>query len=214
MKRHLKRQVAPKNWPIPRKGTTFIVKNNSKGIPILVVLRDMMKIAQNRKEVKKAIHKRDLVVLGKPINDEKKSMELYDVLTIVPTKKNYRLVLSEKGKFAIEEIDEKESKEKIAKVIGKKTLKGKKNQINLSDGRNYIAQVKCKVGDSVLVDIEKKKISKVLPIKEKSEVLVTWGKHAGTKGTIAKIDEKQQMVEIHSKEKKFRALIKQIMVLN
>jgi ribosomal protein S4E len=38
MKRHLKRQKAPKNWPIPRKGTAFVVKNNSKGLPILVAV--------------------------------------------------------------------------------------------------------------------------------------------------------------------------------
>ena len=79
MTRHLKRQNAPKNWPIPRKGTTFVVKNNSKGIPILVVLRDLMKAAKSKKEVKKAIHKRDLVISNKPVNDEKKSLELTQI---------------------------------------------------------------------------------------------------------------------------------------
>lgn len=214
MTKHLKRQFVPNNWPIPRKGTTFVVKNNSKGIPILVVLRDIMKVAQNRREVKKAIHKRDLLISGKPVNDEKKSLELYDVLTIVPSKKNYRIVLSEKGKYDVEEINEKDSKEKVSKVIGKKSLRGKKTQINLSDGRNYLSEIKCSVGDSVLVNLSKGTITKVFPIKEKSEVLITWGKHAGTKGKITKIDEKQKMVEVDSKEKKFRALIKQIMVLN
>lgn len=173
-----------------------------------------MKVAQNRREVKKAIHKRDLLISGKPVNDERKSLELHDVLTIVPSKKNYRIVLSEKGKYDVEEINEKDSKEKVSKVIGKKSLKGKKTQINLSDGRNYLSDVQCSVGDSVLVDLSNRKITKVFPIKEKSEVLITWGKHAGTKGKITKIDKKQKMVEVNSKEKKFRALIKQIMVLN
>ena len=56
---HLKRQNAPKSWPIPRKGTTFVVRPNfgfSKGIPLLIILRDMLKIAENKKEVKKAIY--------------------------------------------------------------------------------------------------------------------------------------------------------------
>ncbi len=214
MRRHMKREIVPKNWPIARKGTTFVVKSTSKGIPILVVLRDLMKISRTRKEVKKAIHRKDLLISGKPVNDEKKSLELYDVLTIIPTKKNYRIILSEKGKYDIEEISEKDSKEKVSKVIRKTTLKGKKTQVNLSDGRNYITDIKCSPGDSVVVDLEKKKIVKTLPIHEKSEVLVIGGKHAGTKGTIIKVDEEQKMVEVDSKDKKFRALIKQIMVLN
>src|SRR3989339_862043 len=99
MKRHLKRQEAPKNWPIPRKGSTFVIKNNSNGIPLLILLRDVMKIAQDRKEVKQAIHKKHLLICGKPVINEKKSLEHFDILTLVPSKKNYRLVLSEKGKY-------------------------------------------------------------------------------------------------------------------
>lgn len=213
MKKHLKRQKVPKNWPIPRKGTAFVVKNNSKGLPILILLRDLMKIAQDRKEVKQAIHKRDLVISKKPVNDEKKSLELFDVLTILPSKKNYRLVLSQKGKYDVKEISESEAQTKISKIIGKKSLKGKKTQLNLNDGRNYFSKLKCTVGDSAVVDLESKKISKILPIKEKSEVLVIGGKHAGTTGKITKIVEDQKMVEINSPEKKFNALIKQVMVL-
>ena len=213
MKKHLKRQKVPKNWPIPRKGTAFVVKNNSKGLPILILLRDLMKIAQDRKEVKQAIHKRDLVISKKPVNDEKKSLELFDVLTILPSKKNYRLVLSQKGKYDVKEISESEAQTKISKIIGKKSLKGKKTQLNLNDGRNYFSKLKCTVGDSAVVDLESKKISKILPIKEKSEVLVIGEKHAGTTGKITKIVEDQKMVEINSPEKKFNALIKQVMVL-
>ncbi|MDP3966343.1 MAG: hypothetical protein Q8Q04_02335 [archaeon] len=214
MTRHLKRHAAPKNWPISRKGTTFVLKRNSKGIPILVLLRDFMKIANTRKEVKQAIHKKDLVISNKPVNDEKKSLELFDVLTIVPFKKNYRVILSQKGKYDVEEIKESEAKTKISKVIGKKSLKGKKSQLNLSDGRNYLSDLKCSIGDSAVVDFDKKNISKILPVKEKSEVLVIGGKHAGIQGKISKLVEGSKMVEIESSDKKFRALIKQIMVLN
>ena len=172
-----------------------------------------MKIAKDRKEVKKAINKKDLIISGKPVNDEKKSLELFDVLTIIPSKKSYRLILSQKGKYDIEEVSEKDSKIKISKIIGKKSLRGKKIQLNLSDGRNCISDVKCSIGDSVIFDLEKKKISKVLPVKEKSEVLVIGGKHAGEKGRVLKVIEEQKMIEIESPLKNFRALIKQIIVL-
>lgn len=214
MKRHMKRHTIPKNWPVPRKGTAYIIKNNSKGIPILVVLRDIMKIARTRKEVKKAIHKKDLAISNRLVNDEKKSLELFDVLTIIPSKKSYKLVLSANGKYDVEEVSEKDSKTKVSKVIGKTKLKGKKIQLNLGDGRNYITEMKCSVGDSVVIDLEKKKVSKVIPLKEKSDVLVMGGKHAGIKGEISKIYEGLNMVDIESEDKKFRALIKQIMVLD
>ena len=214
MTKHQKRSASPKSWPISRKGTTFVVKRNSKGIPVLIVIRDLMKIANTRKEVKQAVHKRDLIISNKPVHDEKKSLELFDTLTVVPAKKNYRVTLSQKGKYELEEISESEKNTKISKVIGKKSLKKKKIQINLSDGRNYLSDLKCSIGDSAVVDFNKKKILKILPVKEKSEVLVVGGKHTGKKGKISKVVGDNKMVEIESQDKKFRALIKQIMVLN
>ena len=212
MRRHLKRQSVPTKWPLAKKGTTFVVKNNSKGIPVLVVLRDLMNVAQNRAEVKSAIHKKHIIISGKPANDEKKSLELFDILILVPSKKNYQLVLSKKGKYEIKEISEKETKTKVAKITGKKTLKRKKTQINLSDGKNYFSDVDCKVGDSAVIEFENKKIVKILPVKEKANVLVIGGKHIGEQGKIKSVIE-GNMVEIETPEKNFRALIKQIMVL-
>lgn len=87
---HLKRQSVPKSWPIPRKGTTFVVKPNfgfSKGMPLLIILRDMLKIAKDRKEVKKAIHFKSILVNGREARDEREGILLFDVITIVPSKK-------------------------------------------------------------------------------------------------------------------------------
>lgn len=209
----MKRAGVPNNWPIPRKGTTFVVKKNSNGIPVLVVLREMMGIAQNRKEVKMAIHKKDLMISNKLVNDEKKSLELFDILTIIPAKKNYRLTLNEKGKYSMVEIKDKEATTKVAKVIGKKLLSGKKTQVSLMDGRNYLSEAKCKVNDSVVIDLKKNEIKKVLELKEKSNVLIFAGKHAGFTGKIKKMIPEYKMAEIESKDKTFNALIKQIVVL-
>lgn len=210
MKRHLKRHMVPKNWPIPRKGTTFVVRQTSKGIPLLIVLRDMLKLAQNRKEVKKAIHKKDLMINNKIVKDEKKSIELFDILTIVPEKKSYVLGLSKEGKYSIEEAKEENSK--VSKIIGKKSLKGKKTQINLLDGRNYLSDSKCSVHDSAIVDLKKNTISKIIPLKEKANVLVIGGKHAGGMGKIEKLIPELKMAEVNDTEKTFRVLIKQLMV--
>jgi len=212
---HLKRQKVPKNWPIKRKGTAYIVRPNANilnGIPILVALRDILKLAQNRKEVKKAIHSKNLLLNGFPVRDEKNSITLFDTLTLVPSNESYRLSLSEKGKFQIEKINAGEETHKIAKVINKKMLKGKKVQLNLSDGRNFLSDIKCNVNDSVLIDLKKKKIEKCLPLKEKGEVLVFAGKHAGKKANINKIDQVKKMSELTFENKKINVLIKQLII--
>ncbi len=212
MKAHLKRQKVPKTWPIARKGKTFVVKSKSKGIPLLVAIRDMLKLAQNKKEVKQAIHKKQLMISGKIARDEKTSLELFDILTIIPAKENYQLVFSKFGKYDLEKIDEKDTKTKVSKIIGKKALKGKKMQINLLDGRNYFSESECKVNDSVVIDLAKNKISKVLPLKEKVNILTIGGKHAGARGKIETLIPELKMAEINDGEKKFRVLIKQLMV--
>ncbi len=214
---HLKRQKVPKNWPIKRKGTTYVVRPNfniQKSLPILIILRDILKIAQNRKEVKKAIHSKNILVNNKIVKDEKNATLLFDVIKIVPSKKYYKMELSEKGKFIIKEIKEKESNYKISKIIDKKILKGKKTQLNLSDGRNFLSEIRCNINDSVLINIEKGKIEKCLPLKEKVNIIIFAGKHSGEKGIIDKINVKNKMVVLNINKKIVNVLIKQIMVIS
>jgi len=213
---YLKRQKAPKNWPIPRKGTAYIVRPNFKiheGIPILIILRDILKLAQNRKEVKKAIYSKNILLNDKIVTNEKNVALLLDIITIIPSKKHYIIDLSEKGKFTVNEISKEKSMKKVAKIINKKTLKGKKNQLNLSDGRNFLSDIKCKVNDSVLIDFKSGKIEKCLPLKEKANVIIFSGKHIGEKGIINEIDLSKKIAKLGIDKKNVNVLIKQLMVI-
>ena len=213
---HLKRQKAPKNWPIARKGTKYVVRpsfNLNKGVPILIILRDILKIAQNRKEVKKALISKHILLNNKRVVDEKHNALLFDVIKIIPLKKSYIVGISEKKKFEINEIKESEADKKIAKVINKKILKGGKTQLNLSDGNNFISEMKCKTNDSVIINFKKKTIEKCLPLKEKTEVFVFEGKHSGKRGIINKIDVKSKIAEITVEKNKINVLIKQFIVI-
>jgi len=213
--KHLKRQKVPTSWPVPRKGTAYVVKpysNIEKGVPLLVVLRDMLKVAKTRKEVKRALHEKNVLINGRPVRDEKNSAQLFDKITLVPAKKSYKINLAENGKFKMEEVKESETNQKIAKIINKKLLKGKRIQINLSDGRNFISDIKCNVGDSVSVDFKNKKIEKCLPMKEGANVIVFAGKHSGKRGKILKSKKERKMVSLETKKEKINVLIKQIMV--
>jgi small subunit ribosomal protein S4e len=212
---HLKTHAVPKSWPVERKGTAFVVKPNrefSNALPLLIMLRDLLKVAQNRKEVKKMIHEKNILLNGKTVNDEKEGVLLFDIITLVPSNKNYKLIVLKNEKFNVEEVKENEANTKVAKIINKKTLKGKKTQLNLSDGRNFLSEIKCRVNDSVLINLKNKKIEKCLPLAENSEVIVFAGKHSGEKGKIEKINLERKIAEINTGKEKINVLIKQFIV--
>jgi small subunit ribosomal protein S4e len=212
---YLKRQRMPKNWPVPRKGTAYVIKSSfglEKGVPLLIALRDMLKVVKNRKELKKAIHEKKVSINGRLARDEKETVQLFDKIGLIPSKKYYKLNLSNKGKFVLEEIKESEANQKVAKIINKKILKGKKVQLNLSDGRNFIAETKCKVNDSVSINFKDKKITKCLPLEKGAKIVVFAGKHAGERGTLVKLKPERKMASLKIDKKEIDILIKQIMV--
>lgn len=215
MTRHLKRQKVPKNWPISRKGTKYVARPRfalGKGVPLVVFVRDMLKIAQNKKEVKRAIQLNYILVNGVPAKDEKQCVQLFDKVSFTPSKKHFKLNLSSSGKFEAEEIKEKDTNQKVAKIINKTMLKGKKIQINLSDGRNYISDVKCNVNDSVSIDFEKKKINKCLSLEKGAKIVVVTGKHAGERGKVKEVDKESKTALLNVDGDELNILIKQIMV--
>ena len=121
--------------------------------------------------------------------------------------------LSENGKFKLDEVKEIEASKKISKIINRKILKGKKEQLNLIDGRNFISTIKCNINDSVLIDFRKKGAEKCFSLKEKSNVIVFEGKHAGKKGIVNKINQERKIAELDIQGKKINVLIKQLMAI-
>jgi small subunit ribosomal protein S4e len=214
---HLKRQEVPKSWPVYRKGTKYVVRPSSDlkfGVPLLVVLRDLLKIVQNRKEARRIIFLKQILLNNKIPRNEKNSVLLFDTISLIPLKNNYRMDLSEKGKFELKEIIEGELNKKAVKVVNKRVLRGKKVQLNLQDGRNILSDVKCGVNDSVLINFKEKKVEKCLPLKENSKAVVFVGKHSGKRGSINSVDHKKKIVELETKDKeKINVLLKQIIII-
>ncbi len=214
---HLKRIAAPRSWPVERKGTKYLALPRGSlehSLPLVIALRDVLEIARNKKEIKKALHAGNILVNNKKVRDVRYPLRLFDVLTVVPGDIKYKVELGKKGKFKIEESKDK-SNEKISKILNKNILKGKKIQINLSDGRNYISDLKCKVGDSVIVNFEKNKIEKVIPFEEHKEAIILIGKNSGERGKILKIDTEKNKIRFHLQEqdKEIEITKKSIMVL-
>src|SRR3989344_6255503 len=188
---HQKRIAISKLWPIPSKGRIFVVvpsNNKTSGIPLLVAMRDILGHVETRKELKKIMLEGKVEVNGNKVKDDKYSLLLFDVLGLPSLHKYYRISLSPSRKISFEEASEKDATNKISKVIGKKILPKGIVQINMKDGRNLLSKEKVNVGDSVMLNLKNNKIEKILPIKEKSEVLVVKGKHLGHRGKISKVE--------------------------
>lgn len=185
---HLKRKTITHFWPIPKTGTKYLaVPSHSKknSVSLVVLMRDVLKIVKIKKELKKLIHEKKIMVNGKIVKDINYPLGLFDCIAIPFIGKSYRVVLNGR-RFDAEEIKESETSKRICKVIGKKILPGKKIQINLSSGRNIVSNEKVKTGDFVVVDA-KNKIAKIIELKKDSEVLAVDGKHMGMTGKIKEI---------------------------
>jgi ribosomal protein S4E len=71
--------------------------------------------------------------------------------------------------------------------------------------------LKCKVKDSVLVNLLENKIEEVIPLQEKAKAIIFEGKHTGETGVINKI--KNQTAEVKIGNKNVNILIKQLMAI-
>jgi len=185
---HIKKTQMPRSWPVPRKGKgkRFVAvpsHGTNKGISLLFVLRDILKIAQTRKEARYMTLNGMVKVNNRVRHDENFPVQVFDIVNLEKAKLNYKLEIVNK-KFKLVEVKGKDADSKIVKIKGKKVLGKDKIQMNLDDGQNFITKEKFSVGDSVLLNTKDDKIVKILPLKEGATVEVVVGKHAGEKGKL------------------------------
>jgi small subunit ribosomal protein S4e len=196
VKNHLKRLASPKTWPIGKKVLTFVTRPNPGAhkddhqITITVFLRDMVGIVDNVKEVKYVLHNKDCLIDGAVAHDNKRGVGIFDTISLPKLKKYYRVSITNRNKLSYVEIDEKEATQKVCKITGKKVLKGGKVQINTEDGRNFLVEKDTyKVGDSILTELPKQKITSHLPLEKGALVYLIEGTQVGHVATVEAIEE-------------------------
>jgi small subunit ribosomal protein S4e len=198
---HLKRLNTPKRWNVSKKKTTFIARprpgpySKEMSLPLIVVLRDHLKLLSTKKEAKALANSKNILVNTKVVRDLNQPIGLFDTLSIPLSNNYYRLVLDYKGGLIMIPIEEKESKVKLLRVDNKKRLKKGIIQFNLSGGRNLLSKDNFSIGDSLLFDLEKNKVLKKLPIKIGSKVLVIKGRHAGETPILAGFKEFEKLTK-------------------
>lgn len=215
---HLKRNKFDKSWPISRKGKKYLAvsKHNQRdSIPLIIVMRDLLRLVRTKKELKKIIHEKQIKINGKEVRETNYPIGLFDILTLPTLGKNFKASLSENKKIIFEEISEKDAETKVFKIIGKKILDKNAIQLNLFHGRNVITKEKAKVGDSVLFNLKEKKIEKIIPIEKGKNAIVIRGFHAGKKGKIENVIERggKSLAKLIVDKEKLNVWVKNIVVV-
>ncbi|MFH1212325.1 MAG: 30S ribosomal protein S4e [Candidatus Woesearchaeota archaeon] len=189
-KNHLSTLAVPKTWPVDRKAYGRWIVRPSPGahaiencLPIHLILKNILKYAKTAKEVKKILNDGNILIDKVVRKKYDYPVGLMDLFEIKQSGESYRVVLDEKGKLNLAPAREKSLK--LLKVIGKKVLKKGKVQINFHDGRNMIIdKFEGNMGDSVVYDLEKKKIVKILKLEKSNLILMYGGKHIGALGKL------------------------------
>ncbi len=222
-RKHLKRFKAPKMWPIHAKEETWTTKTSAgphaldKSIPLVMVLRDILKVAANAREAKIILNNGDVLIDGIVRKDHKFPVGFMDVISIPKINKYYRILPDYKGRLMLHEIEEKDSTFKLVKINNKTTVKGGKTQLNLHDGRNVLTDDEYKTNDVVLLNIPEQTISDSIKFEVGSIGLITSGRHTGELGKIDEINitksSKSNTVLMETDEGSFLTLEKYVFVI-
>lgn len=210
VKNHLKRIATPKTWSILRKVNTYITRPNpgahnyTHATSLNTLVKEFLGLANTTKEVKRMLHDDVILVDAKRRHDERFNVGFMDVVSFPKIKKHFRVTLSEKGKLATVEVDEKESTKKVIRISGKKIVKAGKYQLELIDGKTILMDKNnYAVGDSLLIELPSQKIVEHLPLAKGASIIVYEGKYAGTVGVVEEVEENEVLVKSNEKDKTF-----------
>ncbi len=198
----LKRKPAPRFWPIHRKEFQWIVRPSpgphslEKCLPLSVVLRDILGVADTRKEAKKIISQGKVYVDGKVRRKDDFPVGLMDVISMPDLKKFYRILPSHKGLF-LNSINKEEASFKLFRVEGRTVVKNGASQIALHDGSNMLVKVEdpesppevvYETFDTLKVGLPEKQVLDQLKTKKGNVAIITGGKNIGKQGKIVEIE--------------------------
>ena len=192
MSRHQKRVTVPVSWPIARKTHAWVAKtspgphSSADSMPLVMVIRDMLKLVDNAREAKRALYEGKVLVDGKIQKDYKLPVGIFDVISVPLNNQQYRVLKDEKGMFYLSLL-EAGAVRKLARIENKTVIKGKKQQLNLSDGSNKLVEGEFKVGDSLVLSLPEKNIEERIGFEVGNLAMVVGGKHTAQTGKIKEI---------------------------
>lgn len=187
MSKHQKRLTIPRSWKLAKKVFKWAPKTSpgphSKewSVPVIVAMRDMLKVCDTAREARKILAARDVLIDGKVVINPKYPVGFMDVMSIPKTNSHYRVLFDKRGKIVLTPIPKENSIWKMVKIVNKKTVKGGRTQLNLHDGRNIVVKNdRFKTKDVLKMEIPGQKMLGVYQFSEGNLAMITGGKHAGS----------------------------------
>ncbi|WP_248906540.1 30S ribosomal protein S4e [Halocatena marina] len=193
MSKHQKRLSVPKSWPVARKEQHYTVKagagpHGESGVPLLILLRDVLGYADSKKEAQYALSQGSVLVNGELPSDVRRPVGMFDIISFAERDEYYRVFPDEGGRLALTPIDAEDTDGKLGKVTDKRHIKGGQIQLGLHDGQTLLTDdesVSC--GDSIVVATENDEILAHFAYEEGELVTAVQGRHAGEIGRIEEI---------------------------
>jgi small subunit ribosomal protein S4e len=195
MSKHVKRLPSPVTWKQQRKKFTWSVRSRAgphplgESVPLMVIIRDILHLADTSKEARSIISKGKVEVDGRTVKDYQRPIGFMDVIMVKDAGISKRVLMDKKGIFVLADLNAQETGWKLVKVTGKTITKEGKVQIATHDGRVILTEEKgVKRGDTLKISIPDQKIMEVYPMAKETSVYVTGGAHRGAITTIREIN--------------------------
>jgi len=158
--------------------------SKGSGATLGSIIRDVLKFAENTREIKYILQNKIVLLNGKRIKDYHFPIGLFDVLEFKETGKRYRVFLTNKNKFMLKELGKTERDYRPCRIVKKSILGKQEIQVTFDNGFNWVLPktINAKVGDSVEFDTTKQKFNEVVALKEGSKIYIVGGPHVSKFG--------------------------------
>ena len=207
----LKRRAAPRSWKVPRKGTKWIKRPapgphaQEDSIPLLLVLRDIRRVARSAREARLLLRQGSVRVDGAPVHDLARGLGLMDTLSLgAPPTEHFRMLKDRRGKLVLVRIPDKEAGLKLGRIRFKHTVRGGRVALTLHDGRNLLVEPRSsyRVGDTLQIELPGQKVTQHLALKPGALAYVAGGTHVGELARVDRVEVKNspQPNRVHFKE--------------
>ena len=207
----LKRGAAPRTWTVPRKGTKWIKRPapgphaQDESIPLLLVVRDLRKLAASAREARLLLRQGSVRVDGKVVKDLSRGVGLMDTVSFAaPLNEHFRILKDRLGRLVLVPIAAAEASVKIGRVRFKHAVRGGKVEVTLHDGRNLLAPADTpwRVGDSLKIQVPDQKVVAHLKLGNGQLALVAGGSHVGEVARVDRVEVRNssQPNRVHFKE--------------
>ena len=207
----LKRGASPRAWTIPRKGTKWVQRPapgphaQDQSIPLVLVLRDLKRVAASAREAHVLVNHGVVRVDGKVVRDLARGIGLLDTVSLdAPLNEHFRLLKNRRGKLTLVPIAATEATMKLARIRFKHAVRGGKVEVTLHDGRNLLVPSTSpyKVGDTLKIEVPSQKVLAHLPLAPGQLAYVAGGSHVGELARVERIEvlNSPQPNRVHFKE--------------